>query len=299
MKLPRIPRKIIHPLLLILTVYTTLLAGASMQGIFSLVPGLEVIRAGWTFSLTLLIILGCHELGHYLVARFHGANVSLPYFIPAPPGLTFIGTFGAFIRMRSPVFSKTALLQIGVAGPIASFVLSVMAILLGYAFLDPVQANEHIALVHDRMGIDMHAGEGVALSMGTSIIFWGLARLFDAPVAMSEIYHFPVLFAGWIGLLVTALNLIPIGQLDGGHIGYAIWGRLHRPIGYILTACLFALGFLAANWFIWAMLVFLLARFPHPPMVDAHQSLDRKSTAFAFSALVMLIVSFVPVPFSL
>ena len=286
--------------LLLVTIYTTLVAGAAMQGVFSLLPGLDVLAAGWQFSLTLLVILGCHELGHYLTARHHGTDVSLPYFIPAPPGLTFIGTFGAFIRMRSPILRKPALLQVGIAGPLASFFLSILAIVIGYVNLgDATSVSAHIHDVHVRMGIETHPESGMALSMGTSILFWGLSNVFNSPVPMSEIYHFPMLFAGWIGLLITALNLIPIGQLDGGHIGYVIWGRKHRNIGYGLTAVLVALGFLSANWFVWALLVFVLARIPHPSLLDADRPLSPGNQVLAASAFIMLIISFVPKPFSI
>jgi len=294
----RIPR--IHLLLFFATIYTTLVAGAAMQGYQGLWLGANGIRAGLNFSIPLLIILGCHETGHYLMSRKHRVAATLPYFIPAPPFLTFIGTFGAVIRIKEPIRRRRALMEIAIAGPIASYVLSILAIIIGYATLpEAAEINARIEHIHHLMGIDSHPEAALQLSMGSSLLFRFLSSFFPATVPMNEIYHFPLIFAGWIGLLVTALNLIPVSQLDGGHIAFAVWGRHHDLVGKYIIGGLFLLGLVSSSWLIWAFLLLLLSRARHPPVFDAFLPFSRTEKWIAAAALFMLVTSFIPVPFSI
>ena len=289
-----------HPVLLILTILTTMFAGANMQGYVSIWPGFAGIVAGLKFTIPLLFILGCHELGHYLVSRHYGVSASLPYFIPAPPFITFIGTFGAVISMRSRVPTRKALLEIGIAGPIASYLLSIAAIILGYALIpNSAVAQQHITQVHHLMGLDVHPDAGIQLSMGTSILFWTLSKLFGQAVPMNEIYHFPLIFSGWIGLLVTTLNLIPAGQLDGGHVLFAVAGKIHQKAGYMIIAVLLLMGLISLNWLVWGILVLFIAQRPHPEVLFPGEPLGKRQLSLAWFGLFMLISTFIPIPFSI
>jgi len=289
-----------HPVLLALTILTTMIAGANMQGYSTPWDSNAGVTAGIAFMVPLLVILGCHELGHYLVSRHYGVHASLPYFIPAPPFITFIGTFGAVISMQSRVPTRKALLEIGIAGPIASYALSIFAIILGYSLIPSSEfVQMRIMEIHHLMGIDAHPDAGMQLSMGTSVVFSVLSRLFGHAVPMNEIYHFPLLFAGWIGLLVTSLNLLPAGQLDGGHVLYALIGKLHQKVGFGILALMLLLGFLSTNWLVWAILVFFIARRPHPPVTYSGGRLENRQIRLAWFALFMLVTTFIPIPFSL
>ncbi len=270
----------LHALLFGLTVLTTLAAGALMEG-YTPFPDVTLLRYGIPFSLTLILILGTHELGHYFVAKKHKVDATLPYFIPAP---TFIGTFGAFIKMKSPVVDKGALLEIGAAGPIAGFLMTIPALFIGLAQSTVVNvSNSH---------------EGIQL--GDSIFMWLATHLmFPALGSTQDVMLSPVAFAAWIGLLVTALNLLPIGQLDGGHIAYALFGNQHKWIAWIAFGALIPLSFLSLNWLIWALLIFFLIRVQHPPIAPTEQPLQRYQQVIGWVAIAILVGTFIPQPFSL
>jgi len=172
--------------------------------------------------LTLLAILLAHEFGHYFAAWYHGVDASLPYFLPSP----FMGTFGAFIRVRSPIYSKRALFDIGVSGPLAGFVFLLPALSVGLAFSKVLPGIEQQGSLH----------------FGVPGFEWLLERLIFPGVPSSDIYLHPVARAAWVGMLATALNLLPIGQLDGGHIVYAFFPRRHRTISTVLCLLLLPLG---------------------------------------------------------
>jgi membrane-associated protease RseP (regulator of RpoE activity) len=243
------------------------------------------------FSLTLLAILGTHEFGHYWMSRHHGVAVTLPYFIPAP---SFIGTFGAFIRIKSLIPNRRALFDIGVAGPIAGFVVAVPAIIIGLA-LSEVRPSAELT----------------GIGLGSSIFFNGMVQLVlgVAPDAVDVLLH-PVAFAGWIGLFVTALNLIPAGQLDGGHIVYALFGRWHRLVTLLCVLTLLPLGWFWPGWWVWAFVVFwfsgpqaawrqgLRFAFLHPPLMDETMTLSSTQKLVAAVALVIFLVAFSPIPFT-
>jgi membrane-associated protease RseP (regulator of RpoE activity) len=266
-----------HVLLFLLTVLTTLAAGAIQQGINPLETPLLMWK-GIPFSFSLLLILGTHELGHYFISRRHGVRVTLPYFIPAP---SFIGTFGAVIKMRSPILDRRALLDVGVAGPFAGLLVAVPVLVIGLSLSEVAQAPLE---------------EGI--SLGNCILFSFLSRLVVGPLPEGSglILH-PVAFSGWIGLLVTSLNLLPAGQLDGGHVAYAMFGKRQRTLALCTVALLIVLGITGwTGWLVWAILLSILG-IPHPPVVYSWIPLDRKRKAAGWLAFFTLAVTFMPTPF--
>ncbi|MEE9167628.1 MAG: site-2 protease family protein [Candidatus Neomarinimicrobiota bacterium] len=287
----------INIILLLLTVVTTLLAGSILQGGNPLAHLSDLVK-GIPYSIVLLLILGSHEFGHYYYARKNRVDATLPYFIPAPPFILLIGTFGAFIRIKSPIRSRKALLEIGAAGPIAGFVVSFAAILIGYSLIPDQQAVlAHVASAHNVAGIEANESTVVQLSMGTSVLFKALGAIYRVEVPMDEIYHFPFIFAGWIGFLVTMLNLLPIGQLDGGHIAYALLGEKHNRWAKWVFLLLIPLGFISAHWWVWAVLVLVLMRsWKHPPIFDMGSPVTRRENLIGLICLMILISCFIPIP---
>ena len=282
LRIPKVPR--VHWILFLLTVFTTLLAGAIMEGAQILDNPLDLIK-GVPFSFTLMFILGTHEFGHYYYAQKHKVDASLPFFIPAPPFLFLIGTFGAFIKIKSPIYRKDALLQIGAAGPIAGFIIAVPALILGLFLSDIVEKS-------DIQG---------ALILGDSILMKILTWVTHPDLMESQdIMLHPIAFAGWIGLLVTMLNLLPIGQLDGGHVAYAMLGEKQKLIGQAAFILLVPLSFLSINWLVWGLLLLLLMRtVKHPPIQDIHVPLSESDKRIGYICLLIFILCFIPAPFKI
>ena len=282
LRIPKIPR--VHWILFLLTVFTTLLAGAIMEGAQILDNPLDLIK-GVPFSFTLMFILGTHEFGHYYYAQKHKVDASLPFFIPAPPFLFLIGTFGAFIKIKSPIYRKDALLQIGAAGPIAGFIIAVPALILGLFLSDIVEKS-------DIQG---------ALILGDSILMKILTWVTHPDLMESQdIMLHPIAFAGWIGLLVTMLNLLPIGQLDGGHVAYAMLGEKQKFIGQAAFILLVPLSFFSINWLVWGLLLLLLMRtVKHPPIQDIHIPLSESDKRIGYICLLIFILCFIPAPFKI
>jgi membrane-associated protease RseP (regulator of RpoE activity) len=242
----------------------------------------DLALGGLWYSLTILAILGAHEMGHYLACRYYGVDASLPYFLPLPVTLT--GTLGAFIRIRSRIRTKPQLFDIGVAGPIAGFVLAVPAVFLG------ISMSRVVKLPQDFVGFEL--GEPLLFQLAAWLV-WG-----PVPDGYSLNLH-PMAFAAWFGLLATALNLFPIGQLDGGHISYAVLGRRSTwiTVGAIGTAVV--LTVFSLSWLVWTVLMvaMLLVFGPrHPSTVDEHVPLDGARIAIAVFALLMFIACFTPAP---
>jgi membrane-associated protease RseP (regulator of RpoE activity) len=282
------PPAVAVPLLLFfLTVCTTLWAGAyatrtrPLEGAVDfLLDDPSALVKGVPFAGTLLLILVTHELGHYVFSRLHGVPASLPLFIPGPPH--FIGTFGAIIRMRGPILNRKALFDIGVAGPIAGFIVAVGALVVGLR-LSTVVAAEHT--------YGLHLGEPLLLQFVSWLVFGAVPSGYDV------LLH-PVGFAAWFGLFVTSLNLIPIGQLDGGHVAYALWGERQRTLALAVVPILVVLGFVGWHgWFLWASLAGLIG-FSHPPVVDPEAVLGRTRIWVAWGAVAIFVLTFAPVPFS-
>lgn len=270
----------LHLLLFILTLYSTLLAGALQSGV-NILKEPEKIYKGLPFALTLMAILLSHELSHYFASRKHNVKATLPYFIPAP---TIVGTFGAFIKMKSPIATRKALVDIGASGPIAGFIISVIVSIIGLSFSKVVALKET---------------EG-ALGLGDSLLFTMLSNLIlDYQPGSQDILLHPVAFAGWIGLFVTSLNLIPIGQLDGGHIAYALFGERYVFLSKILTIIMIFSGlFLWEGWAIWGILLLILG-LRHPPVLYWEVPLDSKRRFLGCLALIIFVLTFIPMPFKI
>jgi len=274
-------KRLLVPLFLfILTFFSVLLAGAIQAGV-NVLREPEKIYRGFPFALTLMVILLAHELSHYFASRKHRVKATLPYFIPAP---TIIGTFGAFIKMKSPIATRKALLDIGVSGPLAGFIISVAVSVIGLSFSKVVPIQETKG----------------ALGLGDSVLFSILSNLIlDFQPGFQDVLLHPVAFAGWIGLFVTSLNLIPVGQLDGGHIAYALLGERHAHISNLLVPLLFLIGlFIWEGWAIWA-LVLLILGLKHPPIINIDIPLDRKRRIAGWLSLVIFFLTFIPIPFKI
>ncbi|MDT8305861.1 MAG: site-2 protease family protein [Anaerolineae bacterium] len=268
-------------LLFVLTVLATLLTGAAYHEDFTGQNLLREIWLGWPFSLSLLGILGAHEMGHYIAARYHGAPVTLPYFIPFP--LSPIGTMGAIIRLKAPLKNRRALLDMGVAGPLAGMAVAIPVLLYGLATSD---------IGPPPSGIYYQEGNSILYGLFKLLIFgrWLPSGGLDVQLNM-------VAWAGWVGMLVTALNLIPVGQLDGGHILYTLLGRRAAAVFWpaILILISFALFYNVTMWWVWGGLLFLLGRQYAVPLDDVTR-LDRPRRLLALFALVLFILIFMPDP---
>jgi len=267
----------------------------------------ELLRSGAPYSASLMAILLCHEFGHYFAARLHGVDASLPFFIPLP--LPPFGTMGALIRIRSRLPSFRAVLDIGAAGPIAGFVGAVPLLVWGTAHSQVVHGvpahGSHpawqsaftllTALVHH--SFRPLADPGQTTIFGDSLLTWAVVRLFHGPLpAGSDILLHPVAFAGWVGCLVTAMNLTPIGQLDGGHIVYALFGKWGNLASRLFSHALLGVGLFASwNWLVWWAVVRLLVGVGHPKPVELGP-IDGRRKAVALVSLVILVLTFVPRP---
>ena len=269
-----------------LTIFTTLWAGAlhlntkPVNGAWDFLTQYPAsLFRGLPFAGTLMGILVTHELGHYILSRIHRVPASLPLFIPGPPH--FIGTFGAVIRMRSPIMNRRALFDIGVAGPITGFIAAVFALIIGLSLSEIVPRTQTFGL---------QLGEPLFLQFIAWIIFGPI------PATHDIVLH-PIGFAAWFGFFVTALNLIPIGQLDGGHVAFAVFGKRQRTLALIAVPILLILGLIGwPGWILWAGLAGLVG-LSHPPVVDPQTTLGKKRMWVAWSALAIFILSFSPVPF--
>ena len=287
----------LHVLLFALTIATTTLAGADHWASFTFSPSHPLPMAltrslvvhGLWFSATVLAILGCHELGHYIACRYYDVDASLPFFIPVPLPLT--GTLGAFIRIREPIPQKRMLFDIGIAGPIAGFVVAVPLLFIGVAMSQ---------LAPDFNPADLPPGV-TSYSVGEPLLFKLASWLFwgTAPTGYSLNMH-PIAFGAWFGLLATALNLFPIGQLDGGHISYTVLGpRWSTYLTFAMIGVAVTLAFFASSWIVWTglMIVMLTLFGPrHPRVFDEHVPLDRRRQLLALFALAMFILCFTAAP---
>lgn len=269
----------LHLSLLIITFFSTMLAGAIQEGINPIVQP-HLIYKGLPFSLTLMLILGTHEIGHYLASKKNGVSATLPYFIPAP---SLLGTFGAFIKMKSPIPDRKALLKIGVSGPIAGFIIALPATIIG------------LWLSEVREPSQMKGG----ISLGSSLLLSFLTKtILGVTDDSADILLHPVAFAGWIGLFVTALNLLPMGQLDGGHIVYSLFKGGHYYLSRIIFISLFPLGFFWEGWFFWVAAVFVFG-LRHPQLIDETAPLDMGDKVLGIIALIIFVITFIPIPFKI
>jgi membrane-associated protease RseP (regulator of RpoE activity) len=281
----------LHALLFALTLVTTTVAGAIIaRDTFDwLHPQFAPLRAGLAFSLPLAAILLAHESGHYFAARRYQVNASPPFFIPFPPSLNLLGTMGAFIRIRSLLFDRRTLFDIGVAGPLAGMAVALPVLLAGLA-LSSEAAVRTPALAHQIIviaGTPFYLGDTLLLDAARWIV--GLS----GPVVLH-----PLAVAGWVGLLVTALNLLPLAQFDGGHIAYAMNARAQRIGSRYVWLALLGLGMLWAGWWIWAALALLVGRgkLGHPDVMSPARALDRRRMIVGWIAIAIFLLTFAPVP---
>jgi membrane-associated protease RseP (regulator of RpoE activity) len=291
----------LHALLLLLTIFSTLVVGARLQynfdhnlPAFSLEDSIFPVRwaaghpshllLGIPFSATLLLILLAHEMGHFLYCVRYRVWATLPFFIPAP---TLFGTFGAFIRIRSPIRSRAALFDIGIAGPIAGFVVAVVVLACALTLSKPMAY--------------MTAGSDI--QFGYPLIFYLVhgALALVAPASshlhldLRQIYLHSTAVAAWVGMFATALNLLPGGQLDGGHIVYSISQRIHRRVSRITVVLLVLMTLSWYGWLIWSVL--LMATGMRHPQVPAEPDLGPRRRLLAVFAVIMLVLTFIPAPF--
>lgn len=288
----------LHALLLGATLVTTLIAGALFSGA---PPGLlaatnarewgTLLAAGWSYAVPLLAILLTHELGHYVTARRYAIDASPPYFLPWWPSLIFyVGTLGAFIRLRSPVVDRRQLLDVGAAGPIAGFAVALPILIWGLALSHPAGNGS---------GAPTLIMPGTSWILGHSLATWLPAALLHGDAATLLLH--PAAFAGWLGIVVTMLNLVPLSQLDGGHILYAVLGQRQRRIAPVVWLLLLLLGRWWIGWLVWAVLILLLSRgrLGHPPLVDDYRPLPRNRRALALATFALLAITFTLAPIPL
>jgi len=241
------------------------------------------MSGGFLFSISLVLILGAHEFGHYWASRRNGVRSTLPYFIPAPP-IFIAGTFGAFIQIKQIIPNRRVLMEIGCAGPIAGFVVALPILLCGLS----------LSRVAPALGIE-------EVNFGNSLILNICAELVlgvDPQSPNFNIHLHPIAFAGWIGMLVTSLNLIPIGQLDGGHILFALSPKQHKWMGRLFFAALFPLGYFWTGWLFWALMIVLVG-FKTTPLSDDAEELKTIHKLLGVVSIVIFFVTFIPIPFSL
>ena len=240
------------------------------------------LAGGPLFSISLLLILGAHEFGHYWASKKNGVQSTLPYFIPAPP-IFIAGTFGAFIQIKQRIPNRMVLMEIGAAGPIAGFVVALPMLILGL----------YLSSVTPSIGVE-------SINFGSSLILNFCSQLVlgvDPSSPDINIHLHPIAFAGWIGMLITALNLMPVGQLDGGHIIYAIAPGKHSAIGKIFFAGLFPLGYFWPGWFFWAAMIALMG-FKTAPLKEDVGKLRLTHVVLGSISMVIFILTFIPIPFS-
>ncbi|MFN8530709.1 MAG: site-2 protease family protein [Anaerolineae bacterium] len=259
--------------------------GRQLTENFTQNPLSELLR-GWPYAVCIILILGAHELGHYFAARRHKLAVTLPYFIPMPPFLlpTPFGTFGAFIQLREPMRNRKVLLDVGAAGPYMGLVFAIPILFIGLA-TSPIK---------DLLPGMVYSMEGNSLlyALAKTIIFGHFL-----PNGVQDVFLNQVAWAGWTGLLITALNLIPIGQLDGGHMLYSLIGRRARTLYYPLMGLALLLVFTSETWIFWFILLLLFGRMYAVPLDDI-TPLDNRRKFLSVLGLIVFVVTFIPVPFA-
>lgn len=272
-----------HLMLLGLTILTTF--GVGVIWFFDDQKGLpKAIESGIIYSFTIIAILAAHEMGHYIACRWYGVNATPPYFIPVP--LPPVGTFGAFIKIKAPIPTRRALFDIGIAGPLAGYVFALPAAFIGIYFALPARAPEP--------GAEM-------IYFQDPLLFKAFQYLLGTPV---NVELNPVLWAAWVGVFMTSLNLLPVGQLDGGHVTYSVFGaRGHRMIALGSYVAVIALAIYSIrsgmwNWVVYAAILTLMLRIGHPPVWDDGESLGLARKLVALIGLLVFILSFMPVPIS-
>ncbi len=315
-KRKRINNYLLHVGLFIVTFITTTLAG--VEWTTGKLPPYEFseLAKGLPYAISILLIITFHEFGHYFAAKYHKVRATLPFYIPFPPIPYFInfGTMGAVIKTKSPIYSKKAMFDIGIAGPLSGFIICLAILIYGFTHVPSI---DYLLQIHPDYFSPDYGKDGMKLVFGDSLLFSFLRYVFVNPnfffPPMSEIYHYPYLVAGWFGFLVTAMNMIPVGQLDGGHISYTMFGnKAHYTIASISTIGLLIFGFgglldafLELNigigwsgWLFWAFILYFIIKLKHPPVADVFP-LDKKRMFLGYLSFFIFIISFSPAPIML
>jgi len=304
---------LLHIGLFILTFITTTIAGMEWS---TGKPGpyeLETLVYGLPYSISIMLIISFHEFGHYFAAKYHKVSATLPFYIPFPPIPYFInfGTMGAVIRTRSRIFSRKVMFDIGIAGPLTGFAACLVIMIYGFA---NVPAMEYLLTIHPDYLDSDYGQNSLNMVFGDSILFSILREVFTEPSVffppMSEIYHYPYLCVGWFGLFITSMNMIPVGQLDGGHISYTMFGEENSfKISNIAFIILFVLGVIGivdssmelwlgigwSGWLFWAMILKFVIKLKHPPIPDP-VPLDNSRMKLGYLSFIIFIISFSPAP---
>ncbi len=307
---PRRERWLLHLALLLVTILSALGAGAVLSGRYPsvrvyhytdlLLPSLRFfpdflrssageILSGWDFAIPLLGILLIHELGHYVAARRYAIDASLPYFLPVPPTLSPIGSLGAFLKLRSPVVDRRQLLDVGAAGPLAGFVVVLGVLAWGYA------TSTSAASINPATFVPWGNGQ---LALGDSILTHAFREWF-LPGVTSVRLSLPA-FAGWAGALITGLNLLPLSQLDGGHVAYGLLGRRQTQLGLLTLLALLWLAQAWTAWLIWVVLTLVVGggRWTHPSVLCPERPVPPGRRVIGWLCVLVFILTFVPVPFA-
>ncbi len=308
------PRSIpwLPALLFLATLVTTLGSGAMLQGVDPFATAFfewgslrlpyptsidfAALERGLPFAIPFLVVLLLHEFGHYLAARWHGVRASLPYFIPFPPYYSVIGTMGAFLRLRGPSVKRRVLFDIGASGPLASFVASVPLFVYGLTQSRVIPGSASAATPFLVLFFDQPVWLGSGLGTSALAAAAGVDAFGSDPILLH-----PLALVGWLGLFVTALNLLPLGQLDGGHILYAQRGHGQERLARLFLGALLLLGFAWKGWWVWAVLVLVIHRggVGHPPLLQPEPELDRVRNGLAWALIAIFLSCFVPVPIRL
>ena len=268
------------------------------------------LSLGLPYSFSLLLFLSAHEFGHYFAAKFHRIKSTLPYYIPAPPFLINpFGTMGAVIRIKSPWSTRKSLFDVGIAGPISGFIVTMVILLYG---LFTLPGKEYLYAIHPEY-LTTEQIPTTGLTLGNSLLFIWLRYIFSQHhfiPPMNEIYHYPYLCVGWFGLFVTALNLIPVGQLDGGHIVYALLGKnIHGKIARVFFTLLLVIGISSfipfftwkiqvgtTGWLLWAFILFFFVKLDHPE-VPEYDEVSTGRKILGWTIFVIFLITFTPIPF--
>ena len=310
-------RWILHGTLALLTVFCALGAGAALAGAWypprpsprlgpwlgAISSGLgfflDVAAGGWrdilagsAFAFPLLSILLVHELGHYFAARRYGIDTSPPFFLPVPPTLSPIGSLGAFLRLRTPVLDRRQLLDVGASGPLAGFIVALIVLAWGYS------SSEALSLGAETTG-EFVTFAGRQIYLGDSLLTLGMREFFFPEAA--AVHLSLAAFAGWVGAFITGLNLLPLSQLDGGHVLYALFGRRQALLGGVTLLALLVLGRFSPSWWVWAVVALLIGggRWTHPSVVAPERPVPRARRRIGWACIVVFALTFVPVPFKL
>lgn len=287
-KKPKIKRRPswVNIVLLIATIFTTTLAGSLQWASINNATWEEIISFNYLlkgliyFSIPLLLILGIHEMGHYFTSKKHQLDTSLPYFIPLPPPF-ILGTFGALISTREPIPDRKTLLDVGISGPVSGFLIAIPICIIGLFLMQ-----------QDPIIIEPSSGN---INVFFPLILQGISNFFTIPE--NAIIH-PTLFAGWVGLFLTAINLLPIGQLDGGHVVRALLKENYKYASWAVIVIVVGLGFVYPGWLMFAFIILFLIGTRHQPPLNDFSPLDNKRIILGVIALIIFILCFAPIPFS-